>query len=331
MTGNDAAVTLCSDALGRLMPMYLVLDRQGRVAGAGPTMIKLLGPALIGSAFFEVFQIRRPSACTSFAALCARKGEKLSVTAQDLPGMLLRAIAMPVTGGGMLINLSFGVGILDAVRWHRLTVTDFAPTELTIELLYVVEAKSAVMDELRALNLRLQGAKTAAEVQAQTDALTGLCNRRVLEAGLERCLAAHTPFALMHLDLDYFKQVNDTLGHAAGDHVLCEVGQILSAATRKEDIVARVGGDEFMILLPGLCDAELLETTAQRIIYNISRPIPFEKHECKVAVSIGMVLSADYPAADAAALMYDSDMALYEAKRAGRARARLHRPFNKAV
>lgn len=149
---------------------------------------------------------------------------------------------VPTLDGGAFLNLSFGIGVAEAVRRHALTVEDFAATDLTVEMLYLVEAKTAVMDELRNLNRRLQGAKVAAEEQALTDQLTGLRNRRALDLQMKALIRLGASFGLMHIDLDFFKQVNDTLGHAAGDHVLREVARVLTQETRATDMAARVGG-----------------------------------------------------------------------------------------
>ncbi|MFC6759321.1 GGDEF domain-containing protein [Sulfitobacter porphyrae] len=158
----------------------------------------------------------------------------------------------------MIVNLSFGISIVDGVRDYALSNADFAATDLAIEMLYLIEAKTAAMDESRRLNLRLQGAKIAAEQEADTDALTGLGNRRALNNVLTRMVAGRVPFAVMQIDLDYFKSVNDTLGHAAGDHVLQTVAQIMVEETRNKDTVARVGGDEFTVVLVDVRDADIL-------------------------------------------------------------------------
>ena len=149
---------------------------------------------------------------------------------------------------------------------YALVSSDFAATDLAIEMLYLVEAKSAAMEASRKLNLRLQGAMIAAEEQAFTDTLTGLKNRRAMDHVLARLIEAGREFALMHIDLDFFKAVNDTLGHAAGDHVLQNVARIMVEETRSDDTVARVGGDEFVILFDGLTDRETLVRVAERII-----------------------------------------------------------------
>jgi diguanylate cyclase (GGDEF)-like protein len=238
------------------------------------------------------------------------------------PDTGLRGLAVPLADeGALLLNLSLGSSVTDAVRDHGLTDSDFAPTDLAMELLYVVEAKTAVMKELRALNHRLEGAKTAAEEQALTDTLTGLRNRRALDLAMAQVIVRNTPFGLMHMDLDYFKSVNDTLGHAAGDAVLREVGRILRAQTRDADTIARIGGDEFVILLPGLVDATVLRTIAERIIAQLDHPILHEGRACRVSASIGMTVSTTYSQVHPDRMMADADEALYEAKRAGRGRA----------
>ncbi|SEN59995.1 diguanylate cyclase (GGDEF) domain-containing protein [Gemmobacter aquatilis] len=321
-------VCLESAALGVLMPMHVVLDPAGRIIACGQTMQKLFGQrSLPGADFFALFDLRRPSGLTGMASLRSRVGQRIYLIARDLPTTGLRGVALPLAGNqGMVLNLSFGIGLIDAVGEHDLTDADFAPTDLAIELLYVVEAKSAVMQELKDLNLRLHGAKVAAEEQALTDTLTGLRNRRALDLALQRALHGGGSFALMHLDLDFFKAVNDTLGHAAGDHVLRCVAEVLSGETRQSDTVARVGGDEFVILLPGLADPTRLMVIAQRIVLRLSEPILYEGRDCVISASIGLAVSSSYEAPTADEMFNDADQALYAAKHAGRGCVRLHAP-----
>jgi diguanylate cyclase (GGDEF)-like protein len=318
----EMALTLA--VLDRLMPMHLCLDAQGRVVAAGPTLAKLFpDQPLIGQDLFALFVLRRTGPITSMAAISARLGQLLTLT-QRQGSIALRGIALPLANGrGVLMNLSFGNAVLDAVRIYGLTNSDFAPTDLTMELLYLVEANAAVRSELSALNMRLEGAKSAAEEQALTDTLTGLRNRRAMDVALDRMLADSTPFALMHIDLDFFKAVNDTLGHAAGDHVLREAALALSSATRAGDTLARVGGDEFVILLPGQTDAARLRVIADRIIARLEHPIPFGGQMCRISGSIGVALCIAGAKSGATVLQAQADHALYASKRAGRGRATL--------
>lgn len=315
-------------AVARLMPMHLRLDAQGRLCSAGPTLVKILGQTrLFGQPAGQLFELRRPTAPATMAALSARIGARLYLAPKSDPGLVLRGLAIAAEDGGLLINLSFGIWVNDAVRRYALTVADFAPTDLTVEMLYLLEAKAAVMAELRSLNLRLHGAKMAAEEQALTDTLTGLRNRRALDLCMKDLLGRGESFGLMHMDLDFFKAVNDNLGHAAGDHVLRQVAAILAEETRKTDLAARVGGDEFVMVFPGLADEFRLGHIAQRIIGRLAPPIDFEGAACRVSASIGMTASTLYETPDAEQMHADADDALYASKRAGRARATMHRPL----
>lgn len=325
-TAVDRDISLDPAALDQLMPMHLCLAATGDIVSAGSTLTKLFpGTSVLGAGLFDLFEIRRPGGVCSMADLSAHAGQRLylAVVGSALPAM--RAIVVPrAKGQGLLLNLSFGISVIDAVRHHELTAADFSPTDLTVELMYLVEAKSAVMDELRNLNLRLQGAKVAAEEQALTDTLTSLRNRRALESELGLLTRQAIPFCLMHIDLDYFKAVNDTLGHAAGDHVLREVATVLCSETRNGDTVARVGGDEFVIVLPALVDPVILHQIALRIINRLNVPMIYDGKTCHISGSIGMTMSSSYPSSDLDRMFSDADQALYASKRAGRARATLY-------
>lgn len=324
--GVRAMATLGPEALARLMPMMLWLSASGHVVAAGPTLVRYAGADPAGARFLERFEVRRPRPVADMADLRGLAGQPLALGLRGQAGRGLRGLAVPAGGDGrdLLVNLSFGIGVADAVREHDLSSADFAPTDLTVELLYLSEAKAAVSAELAALNRRLDTAHRTAEARALTDPLTGLANRRACDGELAReCrLAARggAPFALLHLDLDRFKAVNDTLGHAAGDTVLTVVADRLREETRRTDTVARVGGDEFVILLRGEGDALHVQRTGARIISELERPILHEGQPCLVSASVGAALSADYALPQPAAMQTDADAATYAAKRAGRGR-----------
>lgn len=326
--GSVPVFAVASTTLNRLMPMHLAVDGRGLVQSCGPTLHKLLGPVEpVGRPFLDLFELRRPGGPLTLARLRRRAGERLILARRGMGGPTFRGLAMPLwDGGGLLLNLSFGIGILDAVTAHRLTDADFAPTDFAIELLYMFEAQTAVSNELRDLAGRLQGAKQAAEDQALTDTLTGLRNRRALDLSVAQIIDAAIPFAVMHLDLDFFKAVNDRHGHAAGDGVLREVARVLREEVRRGDLAARIGGDEFVAVFPGLVDPVILRRIADRLVTRIAQPVDCAGHVCVVSASIGIAISTALPQVSATGIHADADAALYASKRAGRGQARFHDP-----
>jgi len=307
-----------NQALDVLCPMHVVVGFDGVILKVGPTLEKLGGEAgFVGQRFETAFDLLRPRDVTSVGQLLGHAGTVLQMRLRDTYQTRLKGVAVP-HDDGVLLNLSFGFSLVDAVGRYQLNNADFAATDLAIEMLYLVEAKSAAMDESRALNSRLQGAKIAAEEQAFTDTLTGLKNRRALDHVMARLLLMGEVFACMHVDLDYFKSINDTLGHAAGDHVLQVVAQVLVSETRAQDTVARVGGDEFVILVHSIDEPATLDGIATRIIERLEEPIMFEGRACRISGSAGTTVTTKYERPEADLLLHHADIALFASKNAGR-------------
>jgi diguanylate cyclase (GGDEF)-like protein/PAS domain S-box-containing protein len=157
---------------------------------------------------------------------------------------------------------------------------------------------------------------------AYFDPLTGLPNRRMLYDHLQLALAQAKRFgrslALMFIDLDYFKKINDTLGHEAGDKLLKEVAKRLENCIRSGDTVARVGGDEFIVVLSEIAEPQDAAQVAQKIILTMTDPVRFDEHELNVTVSIGITVYPVHGDDDVQSLMKKADAAMYEAKSAGR-------------
>ncbi|MCL7945379.1 diguanylate cyclase [Marinobacter sp. ATCH36] len=152
---------------------------------------------------------------------------------------------------------------------------------------------------------------------AHHDFLTGLPNRRLfldrLEQEVKHAKRSSLPLALLFLDLDGFKEVNDSLGHEAGDRVLCEVAQRLADCVREDDTIARLGGDEFTVILTAARQHKDVEVVAQTIIDALARPFQTKHQPARISVSIGISL---YPedASDPLALLQAADKAMYIAK-----------------
>lgn len=209
-------------------------------------------------------------------------------------------------------DLEIGQDEQTDVNWVELSLNPIGPQLLLGVVDDITERKRSV---------------AAAQQLAMSDPLTGLLNRRGLEAAVARALAAAPPngaFALLAIDLDHFKGVNDSLGHDAGDKALHHVGHLISSAVRRSDPVARLGGDEFVAALIDVGAAQALQV-AQTIIARLEVPIDLQGTPVRVGASIGIAVSEggeDGPAA----LLRRADLAMYAAKQAGGGRACLAEP-----
>lgn len=189
---------------------------------------------------------------------------------------------------------------------------------IVVEITVFVVALGSRIRRMRELNGELGQRTQQLTRAAQTDALTGLFNRAGWMHYGPRVLAQGGQAALLLIDLDRFKPVNDAYGHAAGDKVLVTVARRLQADARAQGIVARLGGDEFVVLLSDAPSTEALATHAQRLVRLVSQPVIFNGIGLKVGASIGI---ACYPVDgdDLGSLMHAADLAMYCAKERGRA------------
>lgn len=301
--------------------MHARFDLQGLVCHVGPTLAKMGGTAFRpGAHLLDVVEIR-DARLRGIEDLLDHAGRRIPLALAAAPDLPMRGVVarLPERSGAIL-DLSLGISFRKAVARFDLTMSDFSPCDQTVELLYLQEANAAIGRLSKQLTERLARARAAAELQAHTDPLTDLANRRAMDVELDRLLADPTmEFALLHIDLDLFKQVNDRFGHAAGDAVLQAVASVLRTETRAGDTAARVGGDEFLIALRDTTDPEALGAAATRLIAGIARPVAYMGEELRVSASIGIAPTTAYrirPSAER--LVADADAALYRAKEAGR-------------
>ncbi|TAM59176.1 diguanylate cyclase [bacterium] len=238
------------------------------------------------------------------------------VTDVMLPGMsgteLLAALrAEPTTRHVPVVLVTARGAVSERVLGLDLGAADyiakpFYPAELRARVAAALRAK-ALESELREEHVELAQA-------AYTDALTGAANRRAFEDALEAAVAfsARTlrPLSLLYIDLDRFKDLNDSLGHAEGDRALQRLSRVLLTAVRGTDTVARIGGDEFALVLLG-CDRTAAERFAQRLFNEVAKgTIP--------SISVGIATHRRVGKADSTLLREHADRALYRAKEAGR-------------
>lgn len=213
------------------------------------------------------------------------------------------------------------VGQLQVDRNGRRKVVGIA-FDVTEDAVLTAQLKAAKA-ESDAKNLELEFAKSRIEHNALHDPLTGLGNRRKLDAELDllsrQSRTERQKLTILHLDLDRFKQINDTLGHAAGDAMLVHASEVLSRNVRENDIVARIGGDEFVILIRDENGHDRVAQLATRIIGELRQPIDFEGFACRGGVSIG-IAQASGVNIDARRVLVNADIALYRAKAMGRNR-----------
>jgi len=191
----------------------------------------------------------------------------------------------------------------------------------TMDIIYAGRDVSKRM----AAEAALKASQMELEQLARVDSLTGLANRRQfderLALGLERARRQQLPIALMYLDIDHFKHINDNLGHATGDAVLQRFAQRLGACVRAGDLVARLGGDEFAVLIEDAATAQAAEVIARKLLALMSEDIVIDGRTISVTTSIGIAFSTR-PTNEKILLSF-ADQALYAAKGSGRNAYRL--------
>jgi diguanylate cyclase (GGDEF)-like protein/PAS domain S-box-containing protein len=220
---------------------------------------------------------------------------------------------------GALSNWETSLLRSDGATVHLLK--NITPVETADGMVY--ETTAIDVTQLRENQAELQKAKDKAVYDSLNDPLTGLPNRRLLLDRLAFLLAKAKReggiIALLYIDLDGFKLVNDSLGHPIGDAVLVEIAGCLRARVRESDVLARLGGDEFMVILDGLRVREEAALVAESLLKTISNPMRIQGHELTLGASIGISI---YPedSSDAEVLMKQADSAMYTAKRDGKNR-----------
>lgn len=186
---------------------------------------------------------------------------------------------------------------------------------LALYLYSVYESSAHIVRQIESVLV----AERELDIAARRDALTGIANRRAFDETLAG-LPSGSPFALLMLDLDGFKAVNDRLGHAAGDDLLRQVAERLSEVVRDGDTLARLGGDEFAVVLPG-GDAAAAKQVADRAVAVVARPYVVLGSPTRIGTSVGVQVVTAGTRVDIEAVKATADVALYAAKRSGKGRS----------
>jgi diguanylate cyclase (GGDEF)-like protein len=238
-------------------------------------------------------------------------GVALLALAAWQPGTATETDTVP-SGAVLAIPAAFTVSALGLLVYDHFSRLD--PIALTLALLTMLFAFARI-----ALTFRDVRALAETRRQALTDDLTSMPNRRhflrCVREGIVAGRATGESVALLLVDLDHFKELNDTLGHDAGDQLLCQVGERLRGVLRGRDTAARLGGDEFGVLLSDSSDGASAELVAEKILKAIAQPFPIKSVGLRVTASIGIALFPEHAESDEQ-LMQHADVAMYEAKAA---------------
>ena len=283
------------------------IDRVGRLTHVSPRLAALLGGdpvGLQGEPFLELLATRRPTSI----AIDAPDTLRQAIDA----GVAFRDVIVPVATGGQ-------------TRWWSITAKP------------LVSASGALTGWRGVLGdvSERQAAQERLEYMAGYDALTGLANRRLLRDRVQRVLdgkvnivhrdAGVGPSALLYIDVDHFKDINDTMGHAIGDAVLQIVARRLMASSRLDDFIVRLGGDEFALVVNTASGEAEVMVMAERLLHALREPTEIAGQTVAITASIGVALMPLH-GDTVDEILGNADLALYAAKHAGRACASLYAP-----
>jgi len=329
---NDAAVTLLPEVLQRVLPFYVLLDDDGVVRSVGLALLKIAGASgMLGRPVSEALRIVKPRRLDPAKAMKDGFGVRLTI---DIPGLIgtgsssMFGMAFPVDCAGgphVLIAMTPGVNARSFVLDRGLKLSDFGPADGSADILPLLAMQADMLEDSKMKSARLSAARDNAERLANHDMLTGLPNRRALMNQLTRALAGG-PVAVAHVDLDKFKEINDTYGHAAGDAALKHTAAAMQEVFGEGALCGRLGGDEFVGLIEGAWSDDALIDLAHQVIARIALPFRFKDEALTVGASVGLATAAPHGGFTADSILHNADLALYEVKRAGRRKAVLCTP-----
>jgi diguanylate cyclase (GGDEF)-like protein/PAS domain S-box-containing protein len=305
---DDGYVLICADETARrraeqhyttvvaaIEEGVIVVGASGLVESLNPAAERLLG----------VVAKEAVGAQAALAVLYDETGSRIPPS--NYPSAYTRLTGQPQNGRIVCVARTDGTRIWLSVSCRVLNMEDDPPAAVVVSFNDITER--------RMLDGQL-------EHEATHDALTGLFNRTVAIDRLSPTARGHRsgPTAILFIDLDKFKVINDSLGHSVGDKVLRVVGARLSKSMRRGDVVGRLGGDEFTVIAYGMTGSDEAMALAEHIRTELNRPIAVDGRNLHVDASIGIVIAGPDDARDGDDLLRDADLAMYEAKTQGRGR-----------
>ncbi len=222
------------------------------------------------------------------------------------------------------------LGIVHRIATKRSLHRDAAGNTFLVGIIHDITARKRIEEDLKRSNQELRESAHRLNHLVNHDVLTGLPNRKLFYERLEQALAQaehHQHLvALLFVDLDGFKQINDTLGHGVGDLLLQAVGKRMTGCLRSSDTVSRLGGDEFTVILPSMTTADVAEKVAGKLLATLAKPFQIQEHSIAVTISIGISL---YPlhGKDLDTLVKGADLAMYASKQSGKNRYMVYDPL----
>lgn len=309
-----------------VFPFHFAIDDRLLLTQVGRSLAKFSDEFVAGRGLTELFRIESPGTELTWADLEAMVGSRCELNVRHkslkLRGQLVRQ------GDELVFLGSPCFETLDEVKRAGLTEQDFAVHDGTMATL---QAKEKLQRQLATTSEELRRLRRAdsdmleerLDYESCRDPVTGLLNRRGMKRELEAELSAEKPFALVFIDLDDFKRVNDGYGHEAGDELLQQVGANLQANIRRSDTASRLGGDEFAVLLRDVTEAEQAIGISQRLMQSAYLGIRIAGNELHISGSVGIALSTPH---DTAIDMFrNADLAMYDAKTAERGTTSVYR------
>ena len=306
-----------------LLPFHVLLDTKGVIQSAGLPLTKLLGAkTLIGRHVDSVLKVVKPRNIDLSGGARDGFGKRLTVAFSALGeradarafGM---TIAVTVVGEPhVLLALTPGVNARNFIENHGLKISDLGPSDGSADILPLLAMQEEMLEDSKRKSASLAAARDVAERLANHDALTGLPNRRALMRELKRAMDKGT-VNVLHMDLDRFKEINDTFGHAAGDAALKHAAACLREVMGDDVLTARLGGDEFIAALEGTRPDAELRALARRLVATMTETFEFGGEALAVGASVGIATKTQDDVLSAEALLHHADLALYKAKRLG--------------
>jgi diguanylate cyclase (GGDEF)-like protein len=290
-------------------PFHLRVDARLRVVAAGRSLPRLCPGLTLGDDVNRHLVHCAPSGPVTAGRLDVPSSRAVILRTVGTE-VMLRCQVLPEPDGGRLLLATPWLTGSDAMARSGLTVADFAPHDPSPDFAFVSQGQLTALDDVRRLADRLREMESQRRHQALHDALTGVGNRRRFA---EQLRSAPDGTAMVLVDVDGFKEVNDTFGHPVGDAVLCAVAERIGALTEPSDTVCRLAGDEFAVLVGGPTAAVRSTAVATGIVQAMRSPVVLGTRRVTVTISVGVV-----PHEPPDTLVRNADVALYAAKRGGR-------------